>query len=359
MACRELGSGCDQFERSLTVASNLSFVVEFVRSIPLFYCSDLETGLNESPNENLPRGDYDPLAIDDAEIKTIALVVKDINRSREFPLKVYLPNTKEPAAVVIHSHGLGGNNQTSPFLGKHWAARGYLTVFVQHPGSDDTVWKNTPLTKRMMVMRKAASGQNLDLRAGDIKALIDQLVDWNQEDAHPLYERMNLEQIGMSGHSFGALTTQYVSGQTVLGTQRYTDRRIRAAIPMSPSSPRVGDASPAFVDVSIPWMCMTGTLDVAPIGNADIASRLGVYKALPPKNKYGLVLFEAEHSVFTENKLPGDRKPRNPNHHRAILALSTAFWDTYLRGDKSAQAWLDGDGAKKSSSPTTNGKPNK
>jgi hypothetical protein len=40
-----------------------------------------------------------------------------------------------------------------------------------------------------------------------------------------------------------------------------------------------------------------------------------------------LVLHNAEHSVFTDRPLPGEREPRNPNHHRVILALSTAFWD--------------------------------
>ena len=27
-----------------------------------------------------------------------------------------------------------------------------------------------------------------------------------------------------------------------------------------------------------------------------------------------------------------------------ILALSTAFWDAYLKGDAEAKAWLSGDG---------------
>ncbi|HNY13065.1 MAG TPA: dienelactone hydrolase, partial [Candidatus Wallbacteria bacterium] len=38
-------------------------------------------------------------------------------------------------------------------------------------------------------------------------------------------------------------------------------------------------------------------------------------------------------------------RTRNPNHHRAIIALTTAFWDAYLREDKDAKAWLDGVGA--------------
>jgi len=89
---------------------------------------------------------------------------------------------------------------------------------------------------------------------------------------------------------------------------------------------------------------MTGTKDLAPIGNADMKSRLPAYPALKSAPKYELVLHNAEHSVFTERGLPGDREPRNPNHHRVILALSTAFWDAYLRGDATALAWLNGNG---------------
>jgi hypothetical protein len=84
--------------------------------------------------------------------------------------------------------------------------------------------------------------------------------------------------------------------------------------------------------------------DVAPIGGATLESRLAVFPALPPGSKYELVLDGAEHSAFTDRALPGDALPRDPNHHRAILALSTAFWDAFLRGDESARRWLDGDG---------------
>jgi hypothetical protein len=93
-------------------------------------------------------------------------------------------------------------------------------------------------------------------------------------------------------------------------------------------------------------MLMTGTKDTAPIGDADMESRLAVFPALPPGGKFELVLFGAEHSAFTDRALPGDSDPRNPNHHRAILALSTAFWDTFLLGSADAQQWLDGDGPK-------------
>jgi hypothetical protein len=86
------------------------------------------------------------------------------------------------------------------------------------------------------------------------------------------------------------------------------------------------------------------THDKAPIGNADVQSRLAVFPALPRGGKYEVVLDRAEHSAFSDRSFPGDVEPRNPNHHRAILALTTAFWDAYLRRDAEAKTWLDGDG---------------
>ncbi len=91
-------------------------------------------------------------------------------------------------------------------------------------------------------------------------------------------------------------------------------------------------------------MLMTGTKDVAFIGDADVPSRLAVFPALPPGGKYELVLDKAEHSAFSDRALPGDTERRNPNHHRAIKALSTAFWDAWLREDPAAKTWLAGDG---------------
>ncbi len=289
---------------------------------------------------------YDPLAVtrpDDAE--TLDLVVRDAARDRAVPILVYLPAERTPAPVVLFSHGLGGSRHGSAYLGQHWAARGYLSVFVQHPGSDASVWEDEPARDRLEAMRAAASRENLQLRLGDIPAVLDQLERWGASGNHELSGRMSLDRIGMSGHSFGAVTTQALSGQRAgLRNLSSTDSRIVAAIAFSPSSPRLGRPERAFGQVEIPWMLMTGTSDTAPIADIDAESRLAVFPALPSGGKYELVLDGAEHSAFTERSLPGDTAPRNPNHHRVILALSTAFWDTWLRDDAGAKAWLDGEG---------------
>jgi predicted dienelactone hydrolase len=222
-------------------------------------------------------------------------------------------------------------------------------VFAQHPGSDEGVWRGKArLAERLDAMRKAAGLSNFMLRVKDIPAVLSHLDQWNRDPKHELYGRLDMKMIGMSGHSFGAATTQGVSGQKypITGTS-LTDKRISAAISFSPSSPRKAiEPKEAFGSVKIPWMLMTGTKDTAPIGDQTVESRLAVFPALPPGNKYELVLDNAEHSVFTERPLPGEKERRNPNHRRVILALSTAFWDAYLRDDLQAKEWLDGDGPK-------------
>ena len=284
---------------------------------------------------------YDPNRVDAGfQPKTIDMTLRDAKRSRDLPIKFYLPETTKVAPIVIFSHGLGGSREMNTFLGVHLAARGYVAVFTQHPGSDTSVWQGIPARERMAAMQKAASLQNFNLRQQDIHFLLDELTRLNKSDAK-LKSRLDLDKVGMSGHSFGAVTTQAVSGQSYPGVgQTMTDKRIKAAVAYSPSYG--GDRW--LKDVKIPWLVMTGTEDNSPIGNSDAASRQKVYPALPAGDKFEVVLYKAEHSAFTENALPGDRSSRNPNHHRVMLGVTTAFWDAYLKGDKEASTWILGSG---------------
>ena len=98
------------------------------------------------------------------------------------------------------------------------------------------------------------------LRVEDVSAVLSQLEICNGDKGHQLADRLNLKKVGMSGHSFGAVTTEAVSGESMpLAGKKYTDPRIKAAVIFSPSSPRGGNPARAFGDVRIPWLLMTGT----------------------------------------------------------------------------------------------------
>lgn len=253
-----------------------------------------------SGGQRAERGAYDPLAVAPGSPEHLDLVVGNASRDRNVPLRIYLPSLETPAPLVLFSHGLGGSREGSSYLGEHWARRGYVAVFLQHPGSDESVWRDLPPRQRLAALERAASRENFLLRVKDVGVVLDQLARWNEAATHALARRLDLRRVGMSGHSFG--------------------------------------------DVALPWLLMTGTLDRAPVGGVDPASRLEVFPALAAGGKYEVVLDGAEHSAFGDRALPGDAARRNPSHHRAILALSTAFWDAYLREDAAARGWLDGEG---------------
>ena len=291
---------------------------------------------------NAARADYDPLAVPAEKPRTLDLTVHDAARDRDIPVRVYLPAANSPAPVILFSHGLGGSRAGYAYLGEHWAGRGYVAVFLQHPGSDESVWKNLPPARRVAALRRAANLDNFLLRARDVPAVLDRLAAWAADPDHPLHGRLDLTKVGMAGHSFGAATAEAVSGERVAGGKTFTDPRIKAAVVMSPSTPARADPARAFGGVHIPWLLLTGTRDAGFIGGVTPASRKLVYAALPPGDKYQLVLDRAEHSAFADRPLPGDALPRDPAHHRAILAVTTAFWDAHLRSDPAAKAWLTG-----------------
>jgi predicted dienelactone hydrolase len=290
--------------------------------------------------------EYDPLGVAEAfESSTEDVTIQDKIRDREIPIRVHLPEMKEAAPVVLFSHGLGGSRKGSSYLGKHWSARGYVAVFMQHLGSDESVWKGVPVHQRMGAMKEAPSQQNTLARFQDVPAVLDQLEKWNEDRSHPFAGRFDMDKVGMAGHSYGAKTTQALSGESFgRAGSRFTDERIKAALVLSPSIPRRGDPKDALAEVKIPWMLMTGRKDDSPIDKSVTPeSRMAVYPALPIGNdKYELVLHDGQHSAFSDGRERRGRTARNPNHHRAILALSTAFWDSHLCDDVAACKWLHG-----------------
>lgn len=294
---------------------------------------------------------YDPLKVKDGEIVSKVFEVKDASRDRVLPIRIYLPETDGPAPVILFSHGLGGSRDNNPYLGNHWAKRGYVVVFIQHPGSDESVWKDVSPPQRMAAMRDAASAKNLILRVKDVPAVIDALTTWNSTEGNPLKGRLDLKRIGMSGHSFGAVTTQAVAGQTLAGSlMSFTEPRLTAAVMFSPSPPKSGDPGEAFGLIKIPCLLMTGTLDTSPIGNTGAEDRLKVFPCLTHAPAWQVVFDKATHMSFGERDLKGNSENGN-RYHTPVLALTTAFWDAGLKGNVEAKSWLSGDGAKSVLSP--------
>ena len=68
-------------------------------------------------------------------------VWRDAARGRDVPVLVRAPAGDGPAATVLISHGLGGSRDGLGYLGRALAQAGFLAIHLQHPGTDDGLWR--------------------------------------------------------------------------------------------------------------------------------------------------------------------------------------------------------------------------
>jgi predicted dienelactone hydrolase len=196
-----------------------------------------------------------------------------------------------------------------------------------------------------MALKQAISLENVLARLGDISFVIDQLEIWNRDADHVLYGKLDLDHIGLAGHSYGANTTQGLMGQVSFLRESPTDPRIDAFLPMSPSAPAAMSPEKAFGKIAAPVLCMTGTKDNNPVSpTMTPESRQLVYEGLPDGDKYQLVLKDAQHHAFAGSGQ--ESRFHIPHHHPAISELSTLFWDAYLKGNQEAKAKLQSNQAR-------------
>jgi predicted dienelactone hydrolase len=271
----------------------------------------------------------------------------DPARTRDIPLKFYYPAEGEgPFPVLLFSHGLGGSREGALYLGRHWASHGYVCIFLQHHGSDEAVWRGLPPGEIMPAMRKVlADPQNAINRPLDVRFVMDQLERLNRDDA-ALEGRLDLERIGMAGHSFGAWTTQAVAGQGFMqrGASRALlhDARVKAAVMLSPVARR-NDPRHLFAGIRIPALHLTGTDDHSAVTDSGPADRRIPFDSITAPQQYLVILTGGDHMVFNGHARVGPRARRDERHHDLIRQSTTAFWDAHLRGEAPAREWLEVD----------------
>jgi predicted dienelactone hydrolase len=281
------------------------------------------------------------------EVETALFSWQDTKRNRNVPAKIYYPKSSGgPFPIVIFSHGLGGTREGYEYLGRAWASHGYVSVHLQHLGSDDSVWRDAPLLEKMGAMKRAAfSPTNAINRPLDVSFAIDELEKLAKEKS-PLAKLLDLNHIGVAGHSFGGYTALAIAGETFLpgGTEKSTaDPRVKAAIAMSaPVNAKRPRLEAAFAKIKIPCFHMTGTKDTSPIGDTSPEDRRLPFQYSNGSDQYLLVLDGGDHMVFSgRGKIMTSRK--DEEFQKLISASSTAFWDAYLKNDPKASAWLTKD----------------
>jgi dienelactone hydrolase len=267
----------------------------------------------------------------------------DTDRDRDIPVRIYRPDGNGPFPVVIFSHGLGGSREAAPYLGQHWASWGFLAVFVQHPGSDESVWQGRQGADAMRALRQAANARSAVARYRDIPFVLDEIERRTAAGELPA----DTARMGIAGHSFGAHTVMAALGRSFGpgGRMSFDDPRLLAGVALSPppANDRT-DGGAIYAGIAEPVLHLTGTEDGSPLDNAARPEdRLEAFAALGPAPQYLIVFDGGDHSVFGGRSRPGRPDPENyPVIQSATAEASTAFFRAWLAGDETARAFIDG-----------------
>lgn len=127
-----------------------------------------------------------------------------------------------PFPLIIFSHGQAALRWQSTYYTVLLASHGYVVASTDHEGGTlgDVVRGN---------LQNVAVG--VETRPVDVSYLLNRFSRLKEDD--PLYGLLDLEHIGVTGHSFGALTSMRVAAM---------DKRVKAIVPQAP------------VDANLAWL---------------------------------------------------------------------------------------------------------
>lgn len=273
----------------------------------------------------------------------------DAERGRNINVKLYVPDTRETPPVVIFSHGLGGSVDAAPYLGRHLASWGILTIHIQHPGSDSEVWRGLRSRAKIFAALGAAARdpKNSIDRFEDLHFVLDEL----ERRAASGTINADTSRVGMAGHSFGAHSVLAAAGRRSLSTEglvSFKDERLLAGMALSPPAParwatedRYDDH---YGDIDLPLLHVTGTEDENPLNrDQSAATRQIPFGQIDGAPQYLIVFEGADHSVFGGMNRRGS-PGWYPDTQARVAQAGTIFFQAYLNNDARSLDLLNGPG---------------
>lgn len=295
-----------------------------------------------------------------APMQTWELTARNRNPQRTFKVLVFRPQRWRPGKtpVVIISHGLSSNPEDFASRAKQLASYGYLVALPEHIGS------NSQYLQELLegYQREIYSANEFIERPLDVSDVIDELERRNQEE---FQGRLNLQRVGVIGHSFGGYTALALAGAKIdfdnlakmckrqiwgpnlslllqcraleLNRQNYDfrDERVKAILAMNPVNSVIFGPQ-GLAPVEIPVFLGAGSNDpAAPVAIEQVRG----FVWLNPLDKYLALVVGQAHVNFTKldastkaliDSLPDLTLPDQSVIDRYANALTVAFNEVYI-----------------------------
>lgn len=142
--------------------------------------------------------------------QTRTLTLTDPSRDRTFPVDIHVPDNSPYAEipVVVISHGLGSHRSAFSHIAEQLASYGFFVAAPEHIGSN--------YAQQQAMLNGADSemffaSEFVD-RPADIRFLLDELERYNDREFDG---RLQLDRVGVLGHSFGGYTALALGGAQI------------------------------------------------------------------------------------------------------------------------------------------------
>jgi predicted dienelactone hydrolase len=376
----DVGQGIEVFQsiRKLVQQTNTSIALVQQRSELAAKASPTkayERDLLALRNSGSYAWDIIPLTLTDNRPQRVQLS----GQPREFGADIYLPKaaaakTARPSAMplIVISHGLGSGRAAFKYFAEHLASHGFVVAVPEHPGSSERQISALLDGKADDV----SNPKELVDRPLDVSYLIDELTRLNQSDGQ-LKGRLNLNQVGVMGQSFGGYTALMLVGAKInfdtlqkgcdksfaqslnlslllqcqaqqLPKKDYDlrDPRVKAVIAVNPVTSSIFGAE-GFKGIQAPVMIVSGTADsITP----PLAEQIEPFTWLPSAEKRLVLIDGATHFSTIDQLQPTERAfvtpkeliGRTPEVARTYLrSLGLAFFRTYVKKQPNAAIFLN------------------
>ncbi|ACC79751.1 alpha/beta hydrolase [Nostoc punctiforme] len=309
-----------------------------------------------------------------------SLELNDISRSRRLPVDIYLPTTQNseptdqnspspPFPLIVISHGLASDRSTFVYLAEHLASYGFAVAVLEHPGSNAKRFQ-----EYFAGLASPPEPEEFIDRPLDIKYLLDELQRLEKSDPS-LHGKLNFQQVGAIGQSFGGYTVLTLAGAKInfeqlrqdcnpnnssfnlslllqceaskLPQKNYElkDDRIKAIMAINPIDSLVlGEGGVS--QIKMPVMLVAGSQDIfAP----PVFEQIRPFTWLSDPNKYLALIENATHfSAIAEPTPENDVLPVPPALlgpdrdavYSYLNALSVAFMETHLLNRPEYRSYL-------------------
>lgn len=337
--------------------------------------------------------EYDPFVRGPLPVGVRTIQARDRNRNRVFPCEIWYPTTAQHAGqdiepttqdvftvspgntprsqmavrdapletgtfpLIIFSHPSGGNRRSATFLCTHLTSHGYVVAALNHSEvvAAELARRDGETAEQKMARQEAW----ISNRVPDIDFLLDHLLSgetWNSGT------RLDLNQIGIVGHSFGGWTA--LSAIDGGGT---TASRIGAVVALAPGGSSQSKPGMLKVKLSFSWDRDVPTLYLV-ADNDTWLPLSGMYELFDrtPATKQMVILRRADHMHFMDNVeemheavrefdfsgelawLPKEMRPiselsSGQQAHLFVRGLTLCHFDAILRRRAEARLLLLGD----------------